>query len=100
MLHTPLTLSAISPSVNTLLLGEMLIDCFPDRELQGDASLSVGIGDAFSAVSLFGLIRGWLIEQTLVRPHRVCRLRGAIPDSDDFYHPFITEWQFARVQTT
>ncbi|OGT05354.1 MAG: hypothetical protein A2143_10500 [Gallionellales bacterium RBG_16_57_15] len=61
---------------------------------------SVGAGDAFSAVFLLGLTQNWPVEQTLERAHRfageVCRLRGAIPDSDDFYQPFIAEWQLAR----
>lgn len=58
---------------------------------------SVGAGDAFSAVFLLGQLLEWPIEQTLDRAHRfageICRLRGAIPDNDDFYLPFIMEWQ-------
>lgn len=58
---------------------------------------SVGAGDAFSAVFLFGLTQDWPLEQTLARAHRfageICQLRGAIPENDDFYRPFITEWQ-------
>lgn len=60
---------------------------------------SVGAGDGFAAVFLLGLTQDWPVEQILERAHRfageICRLRGAIPDSDDFYHPFITEWQLA-----
>lgn len=58
---------------------------------------SVGAGDGFSAVLLLGINLGWPLEQTLERAHRfageICRIPGAIPDSDDFYQPFITEWQ-------
>jgi fructokinase len=60
---------------------------------------SVGAGDGFAAVFLLGLTQGWPAEQTLDRAHRfageICRLRGAIPDSDSFYQPFITEWLLA-----
>jgi len=60
---------------------------------------SVGAGDAFSAVFLLGLLQAWPVEMTLDRAHRfageVCKLRGAIPESDDFYLPFVTEWQLA-----
>jgi len=58
---------------------------------------SVGAGDGFAAVFLLGLTQGWPAEQTQERAHyfagEICRLRGAIPDSDDFYQPFITAWQ-------
>lgn len=60
---------------------------------------TVGAGDAFSAVFLLGLILNWPIEQTLERAHafagKICGLRGAIPDSLGFYHPFIAEWHLA-----
>lgn len=61
---------------------------------------SVGAGDAFAAVFLLGLMRNWHVGLTLDRAHRfageVCRLRGAVPDSDEFYRPFIADWQLAR----
>lgn len=60
---------------------------------------SVGAGDAFAAVFLLGLLQDWPIEQRLERAHRfageVCRLRGAVPDSDAFYRPFIVQWQLS-----
>jgi len=60
---------------------------------------SVGAGDGFAAVFLLGLTRGWPLEQTLQRAHQfageICRLRGAIPEHDDFYQPFIAAWQLA-----
>lgn len=63
---------------------------------------TVGAGDAFAAVFLLGLTQGWPVEQTLERAHRfagkICRVRGAIPDSEDFYRPFITEWHLAEGQ--
>ncbi|MBI1284524.1 MAG: carbohydrate kinase [Thiobacillus sp.] len=61
---------------------------------------SVGAGDGFAAVFLLGLTQGWPVEEGLERAHRfageICRLRGAIPESDDFYRPFIEEWQLAE----
>lgn len=57
---------------------------------------TVGAGDAFSAVFILGLLNGWTINATLQRAHHfagaICRIRGAIPDHDDFYQPFIEEW--------
>jgi fructokinase len=65
---------------------------------------SVGAGDGFAAAFLLGLSQGWPVEQTLARAHRfageICRLRGAIPDSDDFYRPFVSEWRLAGEATT
>jgi fructokinase len=61
---------------------------------------SVGAGDAFSAVFLLGLLCHWPAELSLQRAHRfageICRIRGAVPDNDDFYRPFIAEWQLDR----
>ena len=60
---------------------------------------SVGAGDGFAAVFLLGLTQGWPAEMTLERAHRfageICRLRGAIPDSADFYRAFVKEWRLA-----
>lgn len=65
---------------------------------------SVGAGDAFSAVFLLGLTQGWPMEQTIERAHRfagqICRLRGAIPDTGDFYRPYVAEWHLAGAQKT
>lgn len=63
---------------------------------------SVGAGDAFAAVFLLGLTQGWPMEQTLERAHRfagqICRLRGAIPDTGDFYRPYVAEWHLAEAR--
>lgn len=65
---------------------------------------TVGAGDGFAAVFLFGLTQGWPPEQILARAHRfagqICGLRGAIPDNEDFYRPFIAEWGVAGGMTT
>jgi fructokinase len=64
---------------------------------------SVGAGDAFSAVFLLGLLCDWPDELTLDRAHRfageICLLRGAIPENDTFYRPFIAEWGLDEEQT-
>lgn len=61
---------------------------------QGD---SVGAGDAFSAVFILGLTRGWPSELTLRRAHAfagaICTIRGAVPLDDDFYQPFLRDWE-------
>ena len=53
----------------------------------------VGAGDAFAAVYMLGLLRGWTAADTLARADAlargVCGLRGAVPDSVDFYRPFM-----------
>jgi fructokinase len=58
---------------------------------------SVGAGDGFAAVFLLGATLGWPMNLTLARAHRfageICRIRGAIPDSDAFYRRFIDAWQ-------
>ena len=57
---------------------------------------TVGAGDAFSAVFMLGLLNGWAMPLTLQRAHRfagaICGIRGAIPEHNDFYKPFIDEW--------
>jgi len=51
---------------------------------------TVGAGDAFSAMTITGLMRGWdyqyLLEQASGFAARICGIRGAIPP-DDFVYP-------------
>ncbi|MCE7913227.1 MAG: carbohydrate kinase [Nitrosomonas sp. PRO4] len=58
---------------------------------------SVGAGDGFAAVYMLGQLRNWPIDLTLARANKfaaaLCGIRGAIPDSGDFYLPFIAEWK-------
>lgn len=53
---------------------------------------TVGAGDAFSAIYLHGLKRGWDIDRILSHAQRfagqIIRLRGAISESLDFYSEF------------
>ncbi|MDN5753331.1 MAG: PfkB family carbohydrate kinase [Nitrosospira sp.] len=57
---------------------------------------TVGAGDAFSAVFMLGVLHGWTVPVTLQRAHRfagaICQIRGAIPEHNDFYKPFLDEW--------
>ncbi|WP_293006164.1 carbohydrate kinase [Nitrosomonas sp.] len=58
---------------------------------------TVGAGDGFASVYILGLLRGWPIMLTLSRANAfaaaLCEIRGAIPDSSDFYGPFIADWK-------
>lgn len=58
---------------------------------------TVGAGDAFSAVALLGLLRGWPWELILDRAQQlaaaVVGLRGATSDDPEFYEPFSTAWE-------
>lgn len=62
----------------------------------GDVRDTVGAGDAFSAVFMLGLLHGWEVAAALPRAHRfagaICQIRGAIPEHNDFYKPFLEEW--------
>lgn len=58
---------------------------------------SVGAGDGFAAVLIFGMLSGWPIATILSRANAfaaaVCGIRGAVPASQDFYTPFLEEWK-------
>ncbi len=58
---------------------------------------TVGAGDGFAAVCILGLLRGWPDAITLPRANdfaaAMCTIRGAIPDSAEFYQPFAMEWK-------
>jgi fructokinase len=58
---------------------------------------TVGAGDGFAAVYIFGTLRHWPMEKTLARANAfaaaICGIRGAIPDHADFYEPFLHEWR-------
>jgi fructokinase len=57
---------------------------------------TVGAGDAFAAVVLLGLLRGWALATTLERAQSfaaaVVGIRGATPQRADFYIPFLERW--------
>jgi len=53
---------------------------------------SVGAGDAYAAMLAAGLLQVWRPEEILDRASlfasRICKIKGAIPDSASFYEPF------------
>ena len=53
---------------------------------------SVGAGDAYAAMLVAGLLEQWPPETVLHNASlfaaRICEIRGAIPDSREFYEPF------------
>jgi fructokinase len=57
---------------------------------------SVGAGDAFSAVTVAGLLGGWSTGTRMKRAVRLasalCGLRGAVPQDRVWYDPFLSEW--------
>lgn len=57
---------------------------------------TVGAGDAFTAIFMVGTLLGWPAHRTLARANRfaasICGIRGAIPQTQDFYRPFLREW--------
>ncbi len=63
---------------------------------QPDVVDTVGAGDGFAAVCILGAVSGWPLPETLNRAdafaRTICGLRGAVPDSADFYRPFLREW--------
>lgn len=58
---------------------------------------TVGAGDGFSAVLIYGTLKGWPVGLILERANAfaasICGIRGAIPPSQDFYIPFLEEWE-------
>jgi fructokinase len=57
---------------------------------------TVGAGDAFSAIVVLGTLRQWALHVTLARANRfaaaICTVRGAVPETLDFYQPWRLEW--------
>jgi fructokinase len=58
---------------------------------------TVGAGDAFAAVMILGLARGWPLAQTLERAQqfasRIVGRRGATVHERDFYLPLLEAWE-------
>ena len=56
-----------------------------------------GAGDGFAAVFILGTLRGWPLADRLARAdafaRALCQIRGAVPAVQDFYTPFIRDWQ-------
>lgn len=61
--------------------------------LNGALVDTVGAGDGFAAVCMLGILENWLPEVMLTRAcvfaAALCGIRGAVPNSSDFYLPFL-----------
>ncbi len=57
---------------------------------------TVGAGDAFTAICIIGLLRNWPMQVLLTRANTfasaICTTRGAAPNRDDFYSPYLKDW--------
>lgn len=57
---------------------------------------TVGAGDAFSAVTILGLAKGWpdelMLERALTFAAEICRVRGATVRDKMFYSEFVRRW--------
>ncbi|CAN7608075.1 PfkB family carbohydrate kinase [Pseudoduganella sp. LjRoot289] len=60
---------------------------------------TVGAGDAFSAVYLYGSAQGWPLAQTMARANAfaaaICGIAGAVPQDTAFYQPWVARWNSA-----
>jgi fructokinase len=58
---------------------------------------TVGAGDAFSAVTMLGLHRGWSLEDTLSRAldfaAALCGIQGASPQDPELYASYLEQWR-------
>lgn len=60
---------------------------------------TVGAGDAFSAVYLYGCAQGWPLALTMARANAfagaICGIPGAVPPDAAFYQPWLARWHSA-----
>jgi fructokinase len=65
---------------------------------------TVGAGDAFSAILILGLVRGWDSAEVLPRAdafaRAVCCIPGAVPEVDAFYQKFRQAWDLDGQETS
>jgi fructokinase len=58
---------------------------------------TTGAGDAFSAIFLFGRLRGWPLDLTLARANEfagaICAVTGAVPRDINFYDKWVARWR-------
>lgn len=58
---------------------------------------TVGAGDAFAAVCVHGLSRGWsggeMLEQGTAFASAICTIRGAVPQDRGFYEAWLQRWE-------
>lgn len=57
---------------------------------------TAGAGDGFAAIFMLGMLRAWPLADQLARAdafaRAICQISGAVPASNEFYHPFIRDW--------
>jgi fructokinase len=62
---------------------------------------TVGAGDAFSAVFLYGRAQGWPLPLILARANAfagaICGVAGAVPNDIGFYAPWLAAWHAGAV---
>ena len=67
------------------------------KELDKKLIDTVGAGDAFAAVSIFGLLNNWeykkILKCAVDFAAYVCTIRGALPDSINVYTDFLNKWK-------
>jgi fructokinase len=63
---------------------------------------TVGAGDAFSAVAILGLLRGWpeavLVQRAVQFAAAICGIPGGAPADPEFYRPFWQAWEIQEIQ--
>jgi fructokinase len=72
------------------------------HQLQGSLVDTVGAGDGFAAMCIFGLLHDWPADVMLHRANAfaaaLCGVRGAAPQHADFYQPFLEDIAHAAEQ--
>lgn len=57
---------------------------------------TVGAGDGFASVFIYGLIKGWeypiVLERAVEFASRICTIRGAVTEEREFYSNVIKKW--------
>jgi len=65
---------------------------------------TVGAGDAFSAVTILGLLHNWelsdILQRALQFASMICAVRGAIIQDKDIYQNLLQQWQLASDNRT
>lgn len=78
---------------------------FSNGDLMLDVTVidTVGGGDAFSAIFILGLYRGWSLALSLQRAHQfsaaICGVRGAVASDLDFYLHWENRWNINAATT-
>ena len=62
-----------------------------------EVSDTVGAGDAFSAVTIFGLLQDWpwsvILERAVAFAGQVCRIQGAVTHDRTLYEHALSQWE-------